>query len=69
MVTLYMTKNKVKGVNGLGYYYVTNKKDIGFLGGLNSKYASSNPKDFKKIYKQLKGKTPIIKFISSKGKK
>ena len=52
---------KVKGVNGLNWYYVESKKDIPYLGSLNSKFTLdiTKFKKFMKEYYHIKAK--IIK--------
>ena len=51
--TYYFTKNKIKGIDGKKLYFVNNKEDIKYLGGLNTKYTSFTKPQFKKFMKEV----------------
>jgi len=63
MVNIYFTKKRIKGIDGLKNYYVTNKKDIPQLGGRGSLSTTFNKEQFKKAYKELQGVVPTIKLV------
>ena len=63
MVTLYMTKKRIKGVDGLKYYYVEKKGDIKKLGGSASLSTSFPPSRATRVYESLTGKKHKIVLV------
>jgi hypothetical protein len=61
----YFTKTKIKinGMNGYKRYFVTNKSDIKYLGGIKSKYTSFTIPEFKKFMKEMYNIDANIKLV------
>jgi len=61
--TIYMTKNKIRGVDGLYRYHVDKKSDIKYLGSLNSKYSSLTIPEFKRFMREYHDTDVTIKLV------